>query len=85
MSTDDKLAYRILQSKPVPNNITPKELRSLAQQLGWRVEEGAGSHTKFYLPTPSGKTKMYPIPLGNVKEVKACYIKDIRKIMSGED
>ena len=84
MSTDDKLVWRVLEKHPVPNDITPNELRRLASIMGWSIRKGRGSHISIGIITRDGGRQSFTVPIGGRKTILPWYISEIRKIAEGE-
>lgn len=77
--------YRVFGQKPIPNNITPKELSSVLLRHGFKIKPGKGSHYIIERVFPDGNSWHYVIPLGGRKVVLPCYIRAIRKAMLEHD
>lgn len=74
MSKIEKLKAKLFR-KPVPNDITFNEVKTLAEHYGCIIE-GGGNHTKI-VHVKTGN--IIPIPRHD-KTVKEAYIKDLKEL-----
>ena len=81
MSNAEKLSYRILRKRPVPNDITPSEFLTWLNTDGWTTRQGKGSHLRIEKIFPDGFKWSYTVKIGGEKQIKPCYIRDIRNVV----
>jgi predicted DNA-binding transcriptional regulator AlpA len=84
VSKKKKRYQRILdEDSPVPNDVTPQELRSCLLGIpGVTERTGKGDHHVFCFPKKGGGQISFPVPMKLGQDIRFVYILKIREIVA---